>query len=293
MTTPPPHGPWWLPVWVQFNEGDSFGIEAPRSTIGAMLVAAHGSTYLRSVDDVRREIELLTQTVVAAAASMSGPPGKSPADTPVEFWNRVCTYGMGLVGDDQTYHDPRNSFLPDIRRRKTGLPIGLAMVWLHAAYVLNVEAFGVGMPGHFLVGAHQGDQGNVYVDCFNRGSMLTADGCAALYERLFGGRAHVGFDPSFLAPVPDESMFVRMTANLKQHAARRRDLATLADLARLRWFLPLPSLDEGRELVRLCVALGGAAEAQYWLAEVESRFGAAYPDTQLAADRAAVRASLN
>ena len=258
-----------------------------------MLLAAHGTTHLRSIDDVRRETQLLTRAVVAAAASVARPPVQAPADTPVEFWNRVCTYGMGLVGDDRTYHDPRNSFLPDIRRRKTGLPIGLAMVWLHAAHVLNVDAFGVGMPGHFLVGVHQVGQDPVFIDCFNRGHMLDATGCAELYERVFGGRPHVGFHPSFLAPVPNESMFVRMTANLKQHAARRRDLATLADLARLRWFLPLPSLEEGRELVRLCVALGAAAEAQQWLAQVESRFGTAYPATQLAADRAAVRGSLN
>ena len=292
MSISPPHGPWWLPVWAEFASGSSLGIDAPRSTIGAMIIAAHGTTYLRSVDDIRREVERLTGVVVAAAASLPNDPGQA-TESPIAFWNRVCTYGIGLVGDDQTYHDPRNSFLPEIRRRKTGLPIGLALVWLHAAHVLAVDAFGVGMPGHFLVGARHGQHDPVFIDCFNRGTILDAAGCQVLYERVLGGRPHAGFHPSFLAPVPDESMFVRMTANLKQHAARRRDLSTLADLARLRWFLPLPSLEEDRELVRLCVALGSAGEAQHWLAEVEARYGTAYPDTQLAADRAAVRAAFN
>ena len=283
MTSGDEFGPWWLPLWARFLQGDALGIHAPRSTIGAMLIAAQGSKYLHSLDDITTEIEALSKQITVAAAATN-----AQATSKVELWNHVCTYGLGLTGDRNNYHDPRNSFLPDIRRRSVGIPIGLALVWLHAANLLQVEAYGVGMPGHFLVCS-----GSVYIDCFNGGQILTEDGCQLLYQQLFGDHPAMPFNSRFLDPATDDAMFVRMTANLKQHAARSRDLITLTDLARLRWFLPLPSLDEGRELVRLCVAVGAAVEAQHWFSEVQQRFGSTYPEAQLAGDQAAVRAALN
>jgi regulator of sirC expression with transglutaminase-like and TPR domain len=292
MTGPSELGPWWLPLWAEFTAGNTFGLDAPRLSVGAMLLAAHGSHHLNTFEDIHRELNALTAWVQHGALGADRVQGSPSVPPTIAFWNHVCTDVLGVRGDQERYHDPRNSFLPDIRRRRLGLPIGLALVWLHAAPLLGVKAFGVGMPGHFLVGA-AANETTVYIDCFHQGQILDSADAAALYARLFDGRPHPPFDPSFLAPVPDDAMFVRMTANLKQHAARVRDLTTLTDLARLRWFLPLPSLDEGRELVRLCVAVGAAAEAAHWLDQVESRFAGVYPAAQRAHDRTAVRAALS
>jgi regulator of sirC expression with transglutaminase-like and TPR domain len=212
---------------------------------------------------------------------------------PLERWQLVCATELRLTGDTQTYHDPRNSFLPEIRRRRVGIPIGLAVVWLHVARRLSIDAFGVGMPGHFLVGARRRDGTVTYFDCFGGGRQLTEQGCESLYQEMFAGRQHPSFNEQFLAPVSDEAMLTRMIANLKQHAARRKDFITLLELARLRWFLPIPSLDEGRELVRLCVALGLGGEAQYWLSQVVDKFGPTYPEAQQQTDTKIVTASFN
>ncbi len=294
MTEPLP-GPWWLTPWTQLlrnhPSGTDVGIDAPRLTIAAMLLAAHGSPHLSSLDDVRIELDRLDAAVARFDLVASSPRGS------IARLISVCAEpsgkGFGLDGDQQNYHDPANSFLPDIRRRRKGLPIGLAVLWLHVAERLGVPAYGVGMPGHFLIGCGTDSADSMYIDCFHGGQLLTVTECAVLYDRLFSGRPHAPFHQEYLAPVSDEAMLTRMIANLKQHAARRRDLTTLADLSRLRWFLPMASLDEGRELVRLCVALGAANEAKYWLNSVTERFGPLYPEAQRVSDTAAVYAAHN
>jgi regulator of sirC expression with transglutaminase-like and TPR domain len=287
----PTSGPWWLLPWARFCSGEPAlpGIAdgVAHLTVGAMLLAAHSCTSLPTDEAWHNELERLRRTVLLHIDRFV-----DIAD-PIDRWVQVCTTGMGLAGDTRTYHDPRNSFLPDILRRRQGLPIGLAVVWLQVAHSLHMPAYGVGMPGHFLVGAELPHRPAVYIDCFHDGQVLDAHQCATLYERLFSGRPHTPFHDVFLQAVDTPSMLIRMVANLKQHAARRRDLLTLCDLARLRWFLPLVSLDDARELIRLCAATGTPTEARHWLDLALNRFGDTYPAAQLAADRRTVLAGFN
>jgi regulator of sirC expression with transglutaminase-like and TPR domain len=280
-------GPWWLTPWASFQQGESVVDCSSRFSVGAMLLAAHGSEHLHSLDDIQHELDRFDAAIDRYALIATSP--QSSSARLIDICTNGAGKGFGFIGDQQNYHDPRNSFMPDILRRRTGLPIGLAAMWLHVAQRIGVPAFGVGLPGHFLIGISE----VTYIDCFHGGQLLTTEECGSLYNRMFSGRPHAPFHHEYLAPVNDDAMYARLVANLKQHAARRRDLTTLADLARLRWFLPLASLDEGRELVRLCVALGAASDADYWLHEVVDRFGSMYPDAQRAADSTIVRAAQN
>jgi regulator of sirC expression with transglutaminase-like and TPR domain len=285
-------GPWWLNHWANFQRGELIFEESPRLSVGAMLLTAHTSEYVQSLDDVQRELDRFDAAIDRFALISTSPPRS------LARLIDICTHGsgkgFGFSGDQQNYHDPRNSSMPDILRRRTGLPIGLVVMWLHVAQRLGIPAFGVGMPGHFLLGVQTGGPDDVtYVDCFHGGQPLDTAEAESLYDRLFGGRPHPPFSAEYLQPVSNELMFIRMVANLKHHAAKRRDLTSLADLARLRWFLPMASLDEGRELVRLCVALGAAGEAHYWLQQVVAQFGSVYPETQRALDTKIVNAAQN
>lgn len=56
--------------------------------------------------------------------------------------------GFGLNVND--YHDPDNSYLPSVLRRRKGIPISLAVLWLELACSLGLQAEGVPFPGHFL-----------------------------------------------------------------------------------------------------------------------------------------------
>ena len=113
----------------------------------------------------------------------------------------------GLAGNHVDYSDPSNSFLDHVLDRRLGIPISLSVVLLEVARRRGVELFGVGMPGHFLVGAGDG----VYLDPFHDGVVLDEAGCRA---RFFVVRGGLPFDASYLAPVDSAAILGRMLSNL-------------------------------------------------------------------------------
>jgi len=89
-------------------------------------------------------------------------------------------------GDTHDYYDPRNAYLNEVMDRKVGIPITLAIVFLHVATKIGLSASGVGLPGHYLVKV-QFELNEVYVDPFHGGSTLTIPEIGALLQQLSGG----------------------------------------------------------------------------------------------------------
>ncbi len=229
----------------------------------ATLLAAHGSPLARGP-----EVVVQTQRRLDALALGIGPGH-------FEAWHRRLFVDEGFAGNGAAYHDPRNSFLPDVLERRVGIPISLAVVAIELAERCGLSAYGVGMPGHFLVGIESSEAPHetIYVDGFNGGTVLTEAGCAALFERLFGTTQR--FDARYLAPVSTEQILIRMINNLKAIYARARNIEGLCDLARLRAVLPDRTLEEAREFVRLLGVSGRFADAERALAQARLEFPSA------------------
>lgn len=118
----------------------------------------------------------------------------------------------GFQGNRADYADPRNSYLNQVLERRLGIPISLSVVYLEVAQRLAVPAFGVGLPGHFIV-AVPGEDAPVYLDPFHGGRTLTADDCVELVRRSAGLEAE--FDPAWLAPISPRAIVARMLNNLR------------------------------------------------------------------------------
>jgi regulator of sirC expression with transglutaminase-like and TPR domain len=89
-------------------------------------------------------------------------------------------------GNTQSYYDPRNAYLNEVIDRKLGIPITLAIVFLHVATKIGLPAFGVGLPGHYLVKVRF-ELNEVYVDPFHEGSTLTIPEIGAMLQSVSGG----------------------------------------------------------------------------------------------------------
>ncbi|HEX6100251.1 MAG TPA: transglutaminase-like domain-containing protein [Thermoanaerobaculia bacterium] len=96
----------------------------------------------------------------------------------------------GYRGDTQNYYDPRNAYLNDVIDRKLGIPITLAIVFLHVATKIGLSASGVGLPGHYLVKV-QFELNEVYVDPFDGGSTLTIPEIGVLLRHVSRGSQHL------------------------------------------------------------------------------------------------------
>lgn len=134
--------------------------------------------------------------------------------------NEVLFDEEGLRGNRRHYYDPRNSFLSDVLLRKVGTPISLSLVYLEVARRVGYRFYGVGLPGHFVVRAGDGDA-QIFVDPFDRGGLLTRRECTDLVRRAAGANARI--EP-FLRPMSNRGLLRRMLTNLKVIYLSKNDL---------------------------------------------------------------------
>ncbi|HUG37441.1 MAG TPA: transglutaminase-like domain-containing protein, partial [Candidatus Limnocylindrales bacterium] len=104
----------------------------------------------------------------------------------------------GFAGNREDYYDPRNSFLNDVLDRRLGIPITLSLLLIEVGQRVGLALEGVGLPGHFIASARL-PTGQILLDPFNGGAILTPDACAHLVERAVGRR--VPLSPAAFAPV--------------------------------------------------------------------------------------------
>lgn len=135
---------------------------------------------------------------------------------------------VGFLGSQADYDDLRSSLLHEVLVRRRGLPILLSAVWIEVAARLELPAYGVGLPGHFVVGigdperaAEPGagpDSPFAMVDPFGGG---TAFPTASAYALL-------GHEPTArdLRPWDTPRTMLRILANVSTWARRSDRLRT-------------------------------------------------------------------
>ena len=117
---------------------------------------------------------------------------------------------LKFCGNEESYYDPRNSYLTQVLDRRTGNPISLCTLYMLIARRLGLPVVGIGLPGHFLC-RHQSSEGAIYIDPFHQGRLLSKADCVQyLLDSAFG------LDEQFLAPVSTRRILMRMCGNLHQ-----------------------------------------------------------------------------
>lgn len=137
----------------------------------------------------------------------------------------------GFLGNVVAYNDPRNSFLNDVLERRQGIPITLAIVYVAVARRLGLDAYGIGLPGHFIAGVRSGSK-RVLLDPFHGGERLAVADCERLVRETAGYQGP--FERAWLDPAPPQAILARLLNNLRliylQTADWPRALAVLERL---------------------------------------------------------------
>lgn len=202
-----------------------------------LLIAAHAHPGL-DVDAARAQLDELATIV--------------DADDARTLAHRVFR-DLGYTGNTVDYDDPRNSYLDDVLERRLGIPITLSILMVEIGRRLGIAVHGVGMPGHFLVGAAPGE----WFDPFHGGVALDEEGCRARFAETNGTTP---FERRFLHPVGPLVILDRVLANL-QRCLAARDPARAAWPTRLRLRLPEVPPARRAELAAMLGSLGRFAEA--------------------------------
>src|SRR5437773_6708286 len=102
--------------------------------------------------------------------------GETAVESIIADINEFLFKELGFRGNEENYYDPDNSYLNRVVDRRTGNPISLCLIYLFVSKRLRLPIVGIGMPGHFLI-RFQSSTGEVFIDAFNRGKLLTKADC--------------------------------------------------------------------------------------------------------------------
>ncbi|WP_137993521.1 transglutaminase-like domain-containing protein [Streptomyces exfoliatus] len=176
----------------------------------------------------------------------------------------------GFQGVPADYQRLESSLLHEVLRRRRGLPILLSVVWMEVARRAGAPVYGLGLPGHFVVGfGDPADQ--VLADPFAGGRAMT--GMDA--ELLVAGATGEPLEPSMLRPTDPLDIVLRILNNIRAWAAPRPERSEVA-LWAVELSLLLPShparlrYEHAELLVQRGEFLAGAAEMEAYATVVDA-----------------------
>lgn len=236
------------------------------------------------------DVDAALAALDALAATVHLPPG-APASPLVaaEALRRALGERAGFSGG--SFESLRSSLLPEVIRRREGLPLLLSVVWVEVALRRGIPAYAVGLPGRVVVCVGDAEDEHVVVDPYDGGRSVTPAQLAGLVGRPVS--------PSDLVPMRPEELLLRLLTNVRALTARQP--LGLSSAATRLWAVELSLLlprhpvalrrERGELLVRLGNHLVGAEELETYAAIVEDADEQGAADSRRSARSA--RAQLN
>jgi len=259
--------------------------------IGAEAAPGAGEAAL---DAAQIELDALAGRVPADATAHGT--GSSAPDPRIaaQALQSVLGEQHGFRGLPSDYRRLESSLLQSVLLRRRGLPILLSVVWLEVGRRAGTPVYGVGLPGHFVVGFGDPAGDHVLADPFDGGRLLPEDEAGLLVARTTG---RLGAPSAqMLRPVGPLEIVLRVLRNIGAWAAARPERSDVRlwalDLALLLPHKPATlRLERAELLVERGDFPGGAAA----LEEYADAVATADPQTAQAVRRQAhaARARLN
>ncbi len=154
----------------------------------------------------------------------------SRLEKPTMAFKRLHSFlstAMGFRLNEENYYDPDNNYLNRVIEMRRGTPLSLSILFLTLARRLKIPAFGIGLPGHFIVGL--GRPSLFWDPILNK--VLDVSG---MRRRL--AQNGFSYDPSVLRPVSNSYILMRLLRNLMavyQNAGLNLNSERLGELAQI------------------------------------------------------------
>ena len=145
----------------------------------------------------------------------------------------------GFKGNRQDYYRVENSCLNWVIEQRLGIPISLAVVYVAVGRHVGLDVYGIGFPGHFMVGVRPTQSAALeLIDPFS-GLMMSQSDCLQQLDRMASGQAKTAKIANqesyaeslaqqlqgYLQPAGVTQILLRLLENLKQIHLRQKDLA--------------------------------------------------------------------
>ncbi|MDQ7249143.1 SirB1 family protein [Dongia sedimenti] len=217
--------------------GESWDPRQVLTTVGAQedseIDIAEAGLALAALDRQRGTPETYHEHLAAIDAEMRN--AAAGADCSAEgdagLYARATTLSKVLAGtfsyqgDRVTYDDLQNANLMHVIDRRKGLPVALAILYIHAARSQGWAIEGVNFPGHFVVRLHNAGRA-VILDPFAGGEPCTTADLRRKLKAAAGEKAEL--QPEHYAAVGNRDILLRLENNLKIRLIQEGDLEKAA-----------------------------------------------------------------
>jgi len=243
------------PAAYQLMARQSGAINSPDALLeGAMAIAMH---EMQSVD-----VHSADRIIQSYAESIRSRVRGSQPQATLAHLHEFLFEDQGFRGNTEDYYDATNSYLPAVLKNKVGLPITLSLIYKTVAERVGLRCWGVGLPGHFLVGLDI-DGAMMLVDPFDAGRALDIDEAHDRMRETFG--EEIEWSEDLLQPISNLHWLTRMLQNLLHifgAGHRYNDLAAMLEMEMLLW----PGQTHlQRDLALVLARIGQSAAASQWL----------------------------
>jgi regulator of sirC expression with transglutaminase-like and TPR domain len=181
---------------------------------------AEPATLVAELDALAERVRArLDPSLRLAARPDSAIRSSSQLDEILNALHDVLYGDLGLHPAPRTAWEPGHSFLDEVLRRRCGLPIALSLLELEVGWRLGLPLYGIGLPGHFIVGGPDG----LLIDPYGGGRRLSTADCRALVLEATGRPLTI--DRSVLRPATHREILARLLGNLRGIFLARREWA--------------------------------------------------------------------
>jgi regulator of sirC expression with transglutaminase-like and TPR domain len=213
--------------------GESWDPRQVLAVVGAQedpaIDIAEAGLALAALDRQRTAPDAYQEHLAAIAAEMrtAAMDADCNAEGDVGLYARATTLSKVLAGhftyqgDHVTYDDLQNANLMHVIDRRKGLPVALAILYIHAARSQGWPIEGVNFPGHFVVRLHNAGRA-VILDPFAGGEPCTTADLRRKLKAAAGEKAEL--QPEHYAAVGNRDILLRLENNLKIRLIQEGDL---------------------------------------------------------------------
>ncbi len=189
------------------------------SGMGESLDLERAALALARFGHPEASVEKMKLQLDGFAAGLEEAVDAAEPDSPeaADLLTRYLFQELGFRGNVENYQDPDNTYLNQLLERRMGIPISLSCLALFVGWRLDIPLFGVGLPGHFILGAGSA-RGARFYDPFNKGRSLSRVDCRAIALK-----AGIDFTDQLLEPAGRPQILARMMVNLLNIYSDRGD----------------------------------------------------------------------
>lgn len=186
-----------------------------RPELGRHVYRAH----LAAIADAMKQAAALPEMTLPSQAGL---------DARCRLLADIMAGEFAYRGDRVNYDDLQNADLMRVIDRRQGLPVALAILYMHAARSQGWAIEGVNFPGHFVIRLFHDGKAAI-LDPFDGGRVLETGDLRQRLKTAIGDKAEL--QPSHYAAVGNRDILLRLQNNIKVRLIQDGDLPRAAAVA--------------------------------------------------------------